>query len=122
MKSLIMWLLIVGSAATARGADPGIQQPSISDKDLLAIRELELRVERAYKAVSETPAYKAFAEAKSAMDEKIRSITPEGFQLVENPQTYELKLAPLDKAGKTKVQDAGSPATKVPSPATGGKQ
>jgi hypothetical protein len=79
MKPAIMILLLVAGASAGAGGDAGNPQPAISDKDLLALRELELRVERTYKAVAETPAYKAFAEAKSAMDEKIRAITPEVF-------------------------------------------
>ncbi len=72
--------------------NPKPEEAALAPKDRLEIRELELKAERAFKAYTETPAYRAFQDAQAALIGKIKSVTPEGFQLQEDPQTMELRF------------------------------
>ncbi len=69
--------------------------PLLADADRLAVRELQLKAERAMRVYMETPAYKAFLSVQVVLAQRVKDITPEGFQLTEDPQTGDLKFAAL---------------------------
>ena len=103
-----VFLVIPGGGLAASASDnQKPEEAALSTKDRLEIRELELRAERAFKAYTETPAYRAFQDAQAALIGKIKSITPEGFQLLEDPQTMELRFVRAGAEGSAAPRKEG---------------
>jgi hypothetical protein len=102
MTRLLRALLLTTTALTAQDVKnappPRHPVPILSDRDRLAIRELQLKVEHAYKAYTETPAYMVFLEAQMTLHRKVKEITPDHFQLIEDPQTGDLKFVEAQRS------------------------